>query len=142
MTDTNKTGSNGGPDEMNLVSNRFLRGVLIVVGCISLGLGLIGIFLPLLPTTPFLLLAAACFARSSERFYRLIMNNKRFGPYIKNYREGKGLPFKLKALAVTFLWASILTSMYFFLENIYLHLILLIIAVVVSVHILRIPTMK
>ena len=127
---------------MSLVSNRFLRGVLIVVGWISLGLGLIGIFLPLLPTTPFLLLAAACFVRSSERFYRLLMNNKRFGPYIRNYREGKGLPFKLKALAITFLWASILTSMYFFLENIYLHLILLIIAVTVSVHILWIPTMK
>jgi len=65
-------------------SNKFFRFILTIVGTISLVFGVIGIFLPILPTTPFLLLAAACYARSSERFYNKLMNNKWFGNYIKN----------------------------------------------------------
>jgi uncharacterized protein len=70
-------------------------------------LGAVGIFLPVLPTTPFLLLAAACYCRSSDKLYQWLMGNKWFGTYIKNYREGKGLSIKTKIIALTVLWVSI-----------------------------------
>ena len=127
---------------VRLAKSRVVRGALMVAGTISLGLGIIGIFLPLLPTTPFLLLAAACYARSSERFYNWLMNNKRFGPYIRDYREGRGIPMKVKVMAITFLWATILTSIFFFLENLYIRIALMIIAVAVTVHLLTLPTKK
>lgn len=80
--------------------------LLIIAGSISLGLGLMGIVLPLLPTTPFLLLAAACYVRSSNRLYEWLISNKYFGSYIKNYRMGKGIPLKAKVMGVTVLWIS------------------------------------
>ena len=79
-------------NQMDLISNKFFRFLLIIAGTIFLVFGIIGIFLPILPTTPFLLLAAACYARSSKRFYNWLMNNKWFGNYIKNYNEGRGVP--------------------------------------------------
>ena len=66
-----------------------LRITLIIIGTISTGIGIVGIFLPILPTTPFFLLAAACYVRSSKRFYHWLLNNKFFGIYVKNYVEGK-----------------------------------------------------
>ena len=72
---------------------------MITTGTFFVGLGIIGIFLPLLPTTPFLLLAAACYARSSKRFYNWLLNNKWFGNYIKNYRERKGIPLQIKIIS-------------------------------------------
>ena len=65
--------------------------ILISVGSLSVLLGILGIFLPLLPTTPFLLLAALCYSRSSERFYQWLVTNRWFGEYIRNYREGRGI---------------------------------------------------
>ncbi len=93
-------------DERKLKSN-FSRWVLIIVGSFFAGLGILGIFLPLLPTTPFLLLAAACYIRSSERLYNWLMNNKWIGRYIKNYIEGKGIPLKSKVLSISALWITI-----------------------------------
>lgn len=81
---------------------------LIAIGSLALGLGILGIFLPLLPTTPLLLLAAACYIRSSKRLYNWLITNKRFGPYIRNYREGNGIPLKAKVVGVTLLWISML----------------------------------
>lgn len=79
---------------------------LVIVGSISLALGVLGIFLPLLPTTPFLLLSAACYVRSSEKLYQKLITNKYVGKYIQNYRSGKGIPLKTKIFAVTLLWVS------------------------------------
>ena len=70
--------------------------ILISVGSLSVLLGILGIFLPLLPTTPFLLLAALCYSRSSERFYQWLVTNRWFGEYIRNYREGRGITSKHK----------------------------------------------
>jgi uncharacterized membrane protein YbaN (DUF454 family) len=99
-------------------------------------------FLPVLPTTPFLLLAAACFAKSSKRFYNWLLSNKWFGTYIKNYREGKGIPLKIKIMSMGFMWITILTTSIFFLENIYIRILLLVIAIVVTIHISTIKTKK
>jgi len=122
--------------------NQLLRAILITSGTIFLGLGLIGIFIPILPTTPFLLLAAACYARSSQRFYKWLMNNRWFGNYIKNYREGRGIPLKFKTLTISLLWLTILTSIYFVINNFLIEIILIIIAIGVTVHILTIKTYR
>ena len=72
------------------------RGLLVVGGTVAVGLGVVGIFVPLLPTPPFLLLAAACFVRSSDRLYRWLLGNRLFGEYIPRYREGSGVPLASK----------------------------------------------
>src|SRR4030067_782246 len=87
--------------------NRVVRALLIVAGTISLVFAPIVLVLPLLPTTPLLLLAVACYCRSSERLYTWLINNRWFGEYIRNYREGKGISLKTKVLALTFMWATI-----------------------------------
>ena len=78
------------------------------LGLISMTLGFIGIPVPGLPTTPFMILAAACFARSSQRFYDWIINNRMFGHHVKNYREGKGIPKKSKPIILGTLWTFVL----------------------------------
>jgi uncharacterized membrane protein YbaN (DUF454 family) len=122
---------------------KLFRVFLLIGGTFSLGLGAIGIFLPILPTTPFLLISAACFMRSSERMHKWILNNRWFGEYIRNYQEGKGIPLKTKVLAISVLWGAIFYSVFFALDEILIgQLALLAIALGVSVHIIRLPTLK
>lgn len=97
---------------------------LIIVGLLSLGLAIIGIFLPLIPTTPLLLLSAACFIRSSDRLYEWLITNKYLGPYIKNYREGKGIPLSAKVIGVTLLWCSMLFTIIFVVPLLVIKLLL------------------
>ncbi len=92
--------------------HRLVRYLLVAVGWTSVGLGVIGIFLPVLPTTPFLLLAAACFARSSPRFYNWLVNHKRLGPWIRDYLAGNGIPLRGKVYAIGLMWVSISLSCY------------------------------
>ena len=129
-------------NEKEIISNKAFRYMLIIAGTIFLGFGVIGIFLPILPTTPFLLLAAACYARSSQRFYNWLMNNKWFGNYIKNYHEGRGVPLKFKIFTITLLWLTILTSIYFVINNFWIEIILIMIAIGVTIHIITIKTYK
>ncbi len=118
------------------------RWALILAGNFFVALGILGIFFPLLPTTPFLLLAAACYLRSSEKFYNRLMNNKWLGNYIKNYREKKSIPLKVKVLCLSFLWLTIGYSV-FFVVNIFLfRVILILIAIGVTIHVLSIRTLK
>lgn len=129
-------------DEQKIIDNKLIRGILIIAGTFFVIIGIIGIFLPILPTTPFLLLAAWCYARSSIRFYNWLITNKWFGNYIKNYREGKGVPLKVKVLSISFLWIMILFSVIFLIFNIYIRFILILIAIGVTIHILSIRTFK
>ncbi len=92
--------------------HRSVRYVLLAVGWLSVVLGVIGIFVPVLPTTPFLLLAAACFVRSSRRFYHWLVGHKRLGPWIRDYLEGNGIPLKGKVYAIGLMWLSIGLSCY------------------------------
>ena len=116
--------------------------LLIVVGTICVILGVFGIFLPLLPTTPFLLLAACCYSRSSERFYHWLITNRWFGEYIRNYREGRGMLLKQKIIALSLLWITMSYSALFVVSNGWLQLLLLIIALCVTVHLLRMNSFK
>ncbi|MBT3362640.1 MAG: YbaN family protein [Chloroflexi bacterium] len=115
--------------------------ILIVLGTIFMAIGIVGIILPLLPTTPFLLLAAACYGRSSERFYNWLLGNRLFGKYIKNYMEQKGIPLKTKMLALVVLWASIICSIVFFVQILWVQIVLVVIAAGVTVHLVRIKTL-
>lgn len=89
------------------VSNRLLSSLLIIAGTFFIALGIIGIALPILPTTPFLLVAAACYAKGSSRFYNWLLKNRLLGKYIKNYLENKGISLKAKIIFIFLLWATI-----------------------------------
>ncbi len=129
-------------DELIIPQGKLKRAFFFTAGSISLLLGIVGIILPILPTTPFLLLATACFARSSERAYYWLLNNKFFGSYIRNYQAGKGIPIKIKIYAITLLWATILVSVFIFVKIFWIQLILLIIAAIVSIHIVLVRAKK
>jgi len=131
-----------GNDNKATAIRTWIRILLIIAGTFFVGLGIVGIFVPVLPTTPFLLLAAACYARSSQRFYGWLLNNKWFGSYIRNYLEKKGVPLKVKVATVTLLWITIGSSVAFAVEILVVKLILVIIAIGVSIHILSVRTLK
>ncbi len=116
--------------------------LLLIIGFISVGLGFAGIFIPVLPTTPFLLLSAAIFARTSPRFYNWLITNRYFGSYIHNYRNGNGIPLKSKIIAITMVWTSILFSVLFLINNIIADIILIAIAIAVSIYLLSIKSKK
>jgi uncharacterized membrane protein YbaN (DUF454 family) len=118
------------------------RTLLIIGGTLSVVLGVVGIFVPVLPTTPFLLLAAACYARSSERFYHWLLTNRWFGEYIKNYREGRGIPLKQKVLTISLLWLTIGYVAGFVVSSWWLKLVLLGIAIGVTIHLTRTKTYR
>ena len=115
-----------------------IKVLLIATGTFFIGVGIVGIFVPILPTTPFLLISAALYARSSKRFYNWLINNKIFGSYIKNYREGKGVPLKLKIITIALLWITIGYSAIFAIDIFWVRIILVIIAIGVTTHIIRI----
>lgn len=89
------------------------RVLLITAGSISLLLGVLGIFLPLLPTTPLLLLAGACYVRSSDKLYSWLINHRQLGPFINNWKHGNGIPVKVKILSIFFIWFSMIFSAVF-----------------------------
>jgi uncharacterized membrane protein YbaN (DUF454 family) len=115
--------------------------VLIILGFVSLTLGIIGIFLPLLPTTPLLLLAAWCFVRSSERLYRWLVSNRYFGEYIRNFRENRAIPLHAKVVAVSMVWLTIGYCVVVILDKWLLRIMLLAVAVAVTWHILSYATL-
>ena len=118
------------------------RRLLIGAGTLCTGLGIIGIFIPILPTTPFLLLAAACYMRSSERFYQWLINNRIFGAYVRNYIEGRGMPVRIKIFTILLLWLTIGLSITFGVQNIVIRIVLICIAIGVTVHIVLIRKRK
>jgi len=117
-----------------------VRGFLIVVGVICVGLGFAGIFLPLLPTTPFLLLAAACFVRSSERFYTWLTTNRFVGSYVRNYMEHRATTMATKVTSISMLWIFIGASAVFFTESWIVRALLLVVAVGVTIHLVSLRT--
>ncbi len=123
-----------------MYNTRRFRYLLIVLGTLSAALGLLGVLLPLLPTTPLLLLAAACYARSSRRFYLWLTTNRLFGSYIRDYREGRGIPALQRAITIVFLWLTISVTGVFFINAWWLRGLLLGVALGVTIHLVRMRT--
>lgn len=113
----------------------------LILGCLSLVLGAIGVLLPLLPTTPFVLLAAFLFERSSEKFHRLLLKNRIFGKYIKDYTQKKGITYKNKIIAISVMTLG-MGKGFLSMQNIYGRAFLLIVYLVVLTHILKLKTLK
>lgn len=116
--------------------------LFLISGFISLGFGILGIFLPVLPTTPFLLLAAALFARSSDRWYQKLITHPQLGSYIRNFREYKAIPLKVKIYSISLMWIAILCSAFFAVHNWWIRGVLFAIAIGVSIHIASFKTLK
>jgi len=124
------------------VNRRSLRkGLLVSAGILSVGLAAVGILLPLLPTTPFLLLAAACFVRSSDRLYRWLTTHRVFGPYIRNYREHRAITRQAKILTLLLLWATIGYSYFAVVRSPAVRVVLLLIAAATTAYVLSLKTL-
>lgn len=119
-----------------------MKYILAFLGSLSLALGILGIFLPVLPTTPFLLLAATLYVRSSARLYDWLMSHRQLGPYIKNFRENKAIPLRVKVVSVSLVWATLLYCALFVAWVWWMRLLFIAIATCVTVHILHYRTLK
>jgi uncharacterized membrane protein YbaN (DUF454 family) len=122
------------------VKNGFLRWILIVCGWFSILAGVAGIFLPLLPTVPFLLLAAACFARSSECFHTWLLEHNHLGPLIRDYLNCGGIPVRAKRMAIGMVWISFSASAFIFVHAVWVKFVLLTMAGCVTWYLLSLPT--
>jgi uncharacterized membrane protein YbaN (DUF454 family) len=121
------------------MSRALFRVILVAAGTLSVALGIIGIFVPLMPTTVFLLLAAACYARSSDRHYQWLMHNRWLGTYLRNSREGRGMTKRHKAVTLALLWVGIGATCVFSIESWWGRALLMAIATGVTVHVARLP---
>jgi len=115
---------------------RVRKWLLLSAGLTAVGLGVAGVFVPLLPTTPFLLLAAACFARSSDRHYEWLLNHRWMGAYVRNYREHRATTRRVKVITMVLLWGSIGYAAIAVADGWVVRVLLLSIAVGVTIHVL------
>lgn len=122
-----------------IIDNRVLRILLILIGNCSVALAVIGIFLPLLPTVPLLLLAAACFARSSESFHNWLLGHPQLGPLVRGYLDGQGIPLRAKVTAISLIWISISVSVLLFIPLFWVKVFLIAIGLCVTIYLLRLP---
>ena len=114
--------------------SKLKRTFVFFMGVLSLTLAIIGILIPILPTTPFLLISATCFFKSSKKAYNWLLNNKIFGDFIQNYQEGKGISSKHKKITISILWITIILSIVI-IKTLWVSILLPIIAIAVSAHI-------
>lgn len=121
--------------------SRVTRAILVIIGTASLAVGIVGVFVPILPTTPFLLLSAACYIRSSKMFYNWLISNRLFGDYIRNYLERRGVPLRLKVFILALLWITIGCSAAFATDTLWVRIVLALIAIAVTAHILSLRTL-
>lgn len=127
------------------VENRkhpILHWSLLIIGWLSVILGVLGIFLPILPTTPFLLLAAACFARTSDKFYQWLVTHPKLGTYIAAYIDGKGLPFKAKCYTSALIICMMSLSIFLVQPPVWVIICMAVIAIGVSCYLFRLPTLE
>ena len=127
-------------DQAEDTLDRTKKLLLITAGTICVGLGIIGLVLPVVPTSPFLLLAAACYARSSKRFYNRLLANPIFGPPIRQWREDRSIPARAKWLAIAMILFTFSVTVIFILEDTPARLIMSLIGLLVIVFLYRIPS--
>jgi len=111
-----------------------------IAGTVALLLGILGIFLPILPTTPFLLLASACYMRGSDRMYRWLMNQRHLGPYLRNFQAGRGIPLRAKIAALAVMWTSLTVSMWV-VPLPWVRVLLLVPGIAVTIYLCRVRTL-
>lgn len=140
-SDTSDRGTQPGGVPAFFLKSRVKRVLFITAGCCAFFAGVIGIFLPILPTTPFLLLAAACFLRSSRRLFTWLTGHRIFGRYIVTYLKYKAVSPRAKIVALIMLWASIITTIVLLANALWLQIALGLIAVTVTIHLLRLKTL-
>ena len=116
------------------LGQRLRKGLWVVLGSIFLTIGIIGIVVPLLPTTPFLLLAAGCYAKGSKRLSDRLLANPWLGPYLRATKDGSPLTWRWRVAAMAFLWASMSLAIVFLTENMVVRAVLIVIALVVTLH--------
>ena len=119
-----------------------MKWLLTILGLLSLGLGILGIFLPVLPTTPLLLLAAALFVRSHKGLYDWLLNHPRLGSYISNFLIHKSIPLHVKIVSVSMIWITLLNCAIFVAEHWAFRALFILIALAVTLHILSYKTMR
>jgi len=115
--------------------------ILIVLGFALIGLGAVGVVIPVMPTTPFIVFAAFCFSASSPGFYEWLLKNRIFGPYIENYRTKQGISIWHKTASIAFVWTGITVSM-FLINALWAYILLGIVGIGVTIHLLLIKTKK
>ena len=116
--------------------------LLTALGLLSLGLGVLGIFLPVLPTTPLLLLAAALFLRGNRNLYDWLMDHPELGPYIRNFMEHKAIPLRVKVISVSLVWITLINCAIFVAEHWAFRLFFILLATAITVHILSYKTIS
>jgi len=120
---------------IRIFSTRIKRAILLFLGILALILGFIGVFVPLLPTTPFLLIASYCFVRSSNRFNSWLLDNSILGPFFRDYVEKRAIKRKIKWITLLVLWTTILTSIFLIKSLLWVKILLIVIAIGVTIHI-------
>ena len=123
-------------------ADKLKRRIFVIAGSIALVIGITGIVVPILPTTPFLLLAAFCYMRGSQRLYNALLCNRFVGNYIRNYLEGKGMFLKMKIWTLSLLWLTIVLTAILVTESLIIRIILAIVLIGVTIHILKITTAR
>ena len=127
---------------MTRIPDKLKRRLFVIAGTITLGIGVIGIILPVLPTTPFLLLTAICYMRGSRRLYNELLRNRFIGTYIRNYLEGRGISRKMKTWTLILLWISIVATAILATDSLIIRIILAVVLFGVTIHILKVKTTK
>jgi hypothetical protein len=126
--------------ETDVHASPAVRAALWVAGTVFVALGILGVFLPVLPATPFMLLAAACYARASPRFYNWLLNNRTFGPTIREWRRYRSIPWRTKWFAIVLMSGTLAASIVFAVEDPYVQVGLAILGVLLAVWMARIPS--
>jgi uncharacterized membrane protein YbaN (DUF454 family) len=119
-----------------------MKWLLTILGCISLGLGILGIFLPVLPTTPFLLLSAFLFLRGHQGLYRWLTSHPKFGLYIQNFLVHKSIPLHVKIVSISMVWITLLNCAIFVASHWALRLFFVLLAAAITWHVLSYKTSK
>jgi uncharacterized protein len=127
---------------MASTQDKLKRRLFVVAGTVALIIGVIGIVIPVLPTTPFLFLAAICYMRGSQRLYNALLCNKVVGSYMRTYLEGRGMSLKMKIWTLSLLWIAILCTAVLATESLIVRIILVVVLIGVTIHILLIRTIK
>ncbi len=127
---------------MTRIPDKLRRRLFVVAGTIALGLGVVGIIVPVLPTTPFLLLAAMCYMRGSRRLYNALLCNRFVGEYVRNYLEGRRMSLKIKIWTLSLLWTAMVCTAVWATNSLAIRIVLAVVLVGVTIHILLVKTVR